>query len=258
MAAQLEQLRREIEELAKKFRASGKGDLADLLKVDAFGFGTKAEIARRHGLETFAPSITDRPQFGIEIPSVSEEVYAETRRAIETATPGVFIAQIQPLSISDLLKIKKDSLRRLGYVDTSKTMRNTVPPEMEVFVDPNNFRIKHSDNLTTNAQKTRIAEVAAELKLRLPEAVRPYVDWYMVDPSTLSQLEDRYMDENNGALLLPNFFARTDIQTVRGSVAIVGRVDPDDRREVHVWYRGHGYDFVFGVLVGVLPRKLTV
>jgi hypothetical protein len=78
----------------------------------------------------------------------------------------------------------------------------------------------------------------------------------MMDPSTMSQLEDAWMDAGNG-LLLPNYFARTDVKTVGGHVANVGHNVPNNQRSVTDWNRDYGLDLVFGVLVGVLPQKLA-
>ena len=200
--------------------------------------------------------------FEIEIPTVSEEVYAETRKAVETAIPGVFITSIRPVTMEDLLtedgqRGERGQPKRLGYVNDSKIMRAVFPPEMEVFINPNAVRIEGSNGLSTDQQKRKIMEEEARFKAKLPKAVRPFVSLLMVDPSTMSQVEDRYMDENNGALLFPDFFGRTDVQTVQDLVAYVGRYDPNCQRSVHEWYRGNGYGHVFAVPVGVLPRKLT-
>ena len=97
-------------------------------------------------------------------------------------------------------------------------MRATLPPEMEVFINPNAVRVEGSNNLSTNEQKIKIAEEAAKFKEQLPEGVRAFVGLYMVDPSTYSQLEDAWMDAGNG-LLLPNYFARTDIRIVGGAAS---------------------------------------
>lgn len=53
MAAELERLRQDVRALAKKFKDAGQTDLAELLDVDARGFGTKAKIARDRGVLTF-------------------------------------------------------------------------------------------------------------------------------------------------------------------------------------------------------------
>lgn len=220
-----------------------------------------AEEARKAGvpvtLAEAQPSHLTPTLFKIEIPTVSEEIYAETRRAVETAIPGVFITQIRSVSIEDLLT--EDLIRvqrRLGYVNDSRTMRATVPPEMEVFINPKAVRIEESNRLSTDKHKTRIAEAQANFRERLPEKVRHFVNMYMVDPSTYSQLEDAWMDAGKG-LLFPDFFARTDVETVRGGVAGVGRFGPGYRRRVRGWLRGRGVGLVFAVPVGVLPRKLT-
>lgn len=223
--------------------------------------GATQTASKKAGIaQESSPTRLQPIQFNIEIPFVSEKVYTETRQAVETAIPGVFIAPIRPVSMAELLiEDLQRPQRRFNHdwVNSSETMRATTPPEMEVFVDPKNFKIEGSNNLSTDAQKARIAEEAVKVNLLLPEAVRPHVGWHMVDPSTLSQLEDRYIGENNGALLLPDFFGRTDVQTVQGCVAHVGRYDSSYRREVGGWHRDLGYRNVFGVLVGVLPQKLT-
>ncbi len=79
----------------------------------------------------------------------------------------------------------------------------------------------------------------------------------MVDPSTISQIEDNYMDKNNGMPLLPDWSARTDVQTVRGDVADVGRGGPGSQRDVLVWDRDYGFGSVFAASVVVLPWKLA-
>ena len=54
MATELEKLRKDSEDLSKKFKDAGQGDLAALLDVDAQGFDAKAKIARARGVLTFA------------------------------------------------------------------------------------------------------------------------------------------------------------------------------------------------------------
>lgn len=210
------------------------------------------EIPQPRGLEPI--------RYAIEIPTVNEEVYQRVREAVE-ATGRTFVAAIRSVSVGDLLaedkqREQKGKARRLGFVNDSKTMRATVPPEMEIAINPNMVRIEGSNNLSTDAQKTKIREAEAAWKKQLPEDVRPYVSMRMVDPSTYSQLEDSYMD-GTGELLFPNFFARTDAQTVRGGVALVGRDDPTGRRYVLDWSVGNGDGRVFAVPVVVFPRKLV-
>lgn len=249
-----------MQEAADRLRATGdKRDVKFAERIDQIRGERGSDIVsppKPHGLEPI--------RFEIEILTVSEEVYAETRRAVEAAIPGVFITSIRPVTIEDLLaedrqREQRGEPRRLECaVDRSETMRATLPPAMEVFIDPSNFKIDGSNRLSTDAQKARIAEEAAKIKGRLPEKVRPTVAWQMMDPSTVSQIEDAYMDTHNGKLLMPDFFIRTDVQTVGGSVADVGRGGPADRRYVVDWDRGRGAGDVFGALVGVLPQKLAV
>lgn len=78
----------------------------------------------------------------------------------------------------------------------------------------------------------------------------------MADPSTVSQIEDAYIDETGG-LLLPDYSVRTDIQTVPGLATDVGRSAPTVRRFVGAWFRDIGRSDTFAASVVVLPRKLA-
>lgn len=220
----------EIDALVLKYREKGI--------PEHFPSSVAPETPQHRGLEPI--------RFKIEIPTVSAKVYAETRQAVEAAIPDVFISPIRSVPIGDLLREDEQrGQRRLGYVNESRTMRATTPPEMEVFIDPNNFKIDGSNRLSTDVQKARIAEEAAKIRERLPENVRGFVVWRMMDPSTVSQAEDRYMDTHDGELLMPDFFIRTDVQTAPGNVVVD-------------WDRYVDGDVVFAGLVGVLPQKSAV
>lgn len=192
------------------------------------------------------------------IPAVNKETYKRILEAVEV-TGYNFVAPIRPVSVNGLLmEDGQRKSKRLGYVNESEVMRAVVPPEMKIVINPNKFRIKGSNNLSTEEQKKKIQQEETEWKDQLPEDIRPFVSMRMVDPSVLCQLEDAYMDKNEGKLLLPNWFARTDVHSVPGSVADVGRDDPTYRRYVGDWYRGLGRRRVFAVSVVVLPRELAV
>lgn len=207
------------------------------------------------------PSALKPIPFGIEIPTVSEGVYAETRRAVEAAIPGVFFVSIRSVTMEDLLaedkrREQRGKRGRLGFVHYSRNMRATLPPAMEAFIDPQAIRIKGSNSLSIVARKAEIARVAESYRERLPEALRGNVVWHMPDPSTMSQLEDAWIDADRG-LLLPDYFAITNVKTVGNSAALVGREDPRYLRSVVGWNRGDGLGLIFAVAVGVLPRKLA-
>lgn len=160
------------------------------------------EKPKPHGLEPI--------RFAIEIPAVSKEVYMRTREALE-AVGHTFVTAIRSVSIEDLLAEDRQRKQvRFGYVNDSKTMRATVPPEMEVVVNPDRVRIEGSNRLPTDEQKAKIKTEEAELKEQLPKDLRDLVSMHMVDPSTYSQLEDAYIDKE-GKLLFPDYFARTDV-----------------------------------------------
>lgn len=199
--------------------------------------------------------------FKLEIPTVSVEEYTKTREAVENAGYN-FVVPIRSVSVKELIaedraREGRGEARRLGFVNDSRRMRAVVPPEMEVAINPTKFRIEESNNLPTDDQKRRIKQEQAILRDQVPNDIRHLVNIEMVDPSTLSQLENAYMDVTEGQLFLPDWFARTDVQTVRGRAAGAGRFDPSERRSVIGWDRDRGHGVVFGASVVVLPRKLA-
>lgn len=200
------------------------------------------------------------PEVGFEIPKVNVELYNRTREAVEQAGYN-FIVPIRSVSIEDLLtedrqREQDGKPKRLVSLSDSKTMRAIIPPEMEVAINPDRFKIVGSNGLYTDSQKKRIKQEQAALRRQLPSDIQQFVNMEMVDPSSLSQLEDAYVDIT-GKLLLPNYFARTDVQTVPGVVACVGRYGPAARRIVFSWLRNGGDGGMFGVSVVVLPQKLA-
>lgn len=218
------------------------------------------EVIDKHGDHPFLDQIRpgEGPQlprvepilYPIDIPTVTPEVYAQVVESLKKV--GItFKAPIQEASMNELMK--QDTKNRLGYVNDSESMRATVPPAMEVAINPNKVRIEGSNNLPTDDQKDLIAQYEQEIKQQLPKDVRNLISIIMADPSTDSQLEDAYMDQT-GKQLFPNFFARTDVEMVSGYVAGVGRSVPTYPRSVADWFRDDGYGSVFAVPVVVLPR----
>lgn len=230
----------EIRKLAAQFK--------EYPKIEAY-LNLGAQMATKLGVPE---SLT------VEIPTVNKEAYRRILKEME-ATGYDFIASIRPVSVGNLLvEDGQRKSKRLGFVNDSAAMRNLVPSEMKVAINPDRFKIEGSSNLSTDAQKKKIKKEEARWKNRLPKDIRPFVSMRMVDLSTLSQLEDSYMDRNGGKLLLPDYYARTDVQTVPGDVALVGRRGPAGRRLVVGWGRGRGVHGVFAVSVVVLPRESAV
>lgn len=191
----------------------------------------------------------------LEIPTVSEEMYAKIREAL--AKEGyTFVVNILPSSVGQLAT---DSLtsQRFGYVNSSENMRAIVPLQMEVAINPKRFRIPKSNSKSTDVQIGMLAEEERALQAKLPQEVRNLIRIPIQSTSVLAQLDDKY-EKETGKLLFTSWFGRTDDQTVPGGVAGVGRLGPADGLRVVVWFRGRGYGSVFVVPVVVLPRKLVV
>lgn len=249
--------------MAMNYKEISRGLPEEELRDYAAGIKIMADVADSLQEQGILPARFAKVVFEIEIPEVSEQIYIETRKAVEAT--GAFITTIQSLTMKDLLREDEErgqrgEPKRLGYViDDTRATWAAAPPEMEVFINPKAVRIEDSNGLPTARQKTKIARAERQFKTQLSERVMPFVQFIMADPSTMSQIEDAWMDAGNG-LLFPNYLACTEVQTVgdiEGGVAHVGRSDPRDRRVIGYWRRDSGGGNVFAVPVGVLPRQLA-
>lgn len=190
---------------------------------------------------------TETPK-SFEIPTVSEEVYKRTIEAL--AEEGInFRITIEPKSLGQLFEEEnsREQGNRFGYINSSTSLRAIVPPQMEVAIDPNNFKIGGSNNLSTANQIKKILERERILKDVLrTKAGDEVANAISIMPmikgssSVLSQLDFAYQDKE-GKLLFPDFHGRTDDQSVSGFVAHVGRAGPAGRLRVRGWGRGSWY-----------------
>lgn len=191
----------------------------------------------------------------VEIPTVTRELYAQAREAL--AREGfTFLVTIRPVSIGQLAgdRATRDFF---GYINSSKEMKSNIPPQIEVAIDPNNFKIEGTNNSPTDDQIRKIKEKEALLRGKLPENIRNNIT--MLNPehaSILAQLDTQHQVRTRMGVLFTNWFGRTDDQKFSGFVACVGREGPARRLRVESWYRTRGYHNVFAVSIAVLPRKL--
>ena len=196
-------------------------------------------------------------QCPIEIPTVAEALYGQTRKAL--AKEGfTFIAAIEPVSIGQLVTDEATS-QYFGYVNTSENMRAIVPPQMEVAINPKNLRNRDSNFKSTDTQIRMIQEEEAALKGKLSQEVRDFISMRIQNASVLAQLDSKYHSKTR-KVLFTNWFGRTDDQTRSpGFVASVGRHAPAHHLFVDDWVRGYGGGLlIFAFPVVVLPRKLAV
>lgn len=188
---------------------------------------------------------------GTQIPVVDEELYHRTRGAVVEAGYN-FIVQIQPLSIADLLN-GQGKPGRFGFVVPSETMRSFIAPAMEVAINPARFQIEDSKYLSTSQQKGKISEELVRLRQKVQADIQDFILGGMFDPSTLSQIDDAYMDREEKPLLL-GYCVRTDVEVGGGLVACVGRLGSDPRRRILPWGRtSNNYD-VYAAFGLVLPK----
>lgn len=194
-------------------------------------------------------------QAPIEIPRVSKEVYTLTREAL-VKEGFTFVADIKPVSVCQLAA-NEGTTPFFDYINPSEKMRSNVPPQIEVAIDPSNFRIEGSNYKSADDQIKKIQEQEISLKGKLSKDVRGFIS--MIRPrhaSILAQLDFEHQKQT-GKKLFTNWFGRTDDQTVPGVVAHVGRDYQTEKLLVCGWSRSHGYPYVFAVSAVVLPRKLA-
>ncbi len=190
-------------------------------------------------------------QAPIEIQKVDKELYASVLEAL--AREGItFTVPIESLSIDNLSK-SRATRDFFTYVNPSRATRAS-PLRMEVAIDPHHIRIENSNNLSTDAQIEMIKDQERLLKGKLSEKVGNAIRMYMVSVSVIAQLETAYR-KVTGKLLLPDYFARTDDQTVPGSVVHIGRSGPSFGLYVDDWGRDSPSPHIFALSVIELPLR---
>lgn len=201
------------------------------------------------GKEALAPTAR------LEIPTVSEVLYTQTREALRKKG-FLFIATIEQLSIGQLAANEATS-QHFDYFNPSKNVCAIVPPQMEVAINPKKLRIEKSNSKSTDTQIKMIKKEEKALKGKLPQEVRDLIGMRMQNASVLVQLDFKYHEETGG-ILFTNWLGRTDDEIVPGYTANVGRNDPTNKLSIGAWVRSDGYDPLFAVYIVVLPRKSAV
>ena len=190
-----------------------------------------------------------------EIPAVSEELYLQTRKALEKES-YTFVVAIKSVSIDQLITDGATS-QRFEHVYPSENIRGTVSPQMEVAINPKQLRIKGSNSKPTGTQIQMIKDEEARLKGKLPQEVRDFISMCMQGASVLAQLDGEYK-KGTGKVLFTDWFGRTNDQAFPDVVASVGRYNSTLGLRVYGSRRGLGDGDIFAVPVVVLPRKLAV
>lgn len=189
--------------------------------------------------------------FLAEIPTVSKELYNKTRE--DLGEKGFIFVAIEPVSTYSLA-IDKASL--FGYLNLSTEVIRHIPPQIEVAIDPKNFKIKGSNNLLTDDVFQKIQERETALRRKLPKNVRDLISLLRVIPSSiLIQLDLEHQGQTRKVLFTDWFGRGVDDRTVPDRIVRVGRSDPTRKLDVDAWGRD-GDNNVFAVSAVVLPREL--
>ncbi|MBI4089332.1 MAG: hypothetical protein HY424_01335 [Candidatus Levybacteria bacterium] len=191
-----------------------------------------------------------------EIHTVDKKLHLKTYEAL-VESGLTFVTPIKSISVSELKANKETAplIGRMGYICSSEEMQPTAPPEIVVAINPNDFRIKKSNDLSTTKQIKKIEEQEAILKKKLPKDVRDVISVLKPPkPSILIQLDLAYQRQKR-EVLFTDWVGRTDQQTLANPpiTAVVGRNHPEDQLVVGDWRSALPNPHVYAVFVVVLP-----
>lgn len=199
------------------------------------------------------------PKHTFEIPTVSEARYEQVCKAL--AEKGItFVVAINPESIDQLAANEKTKpFFDFDHVDSSGEMRSDVPPQMEVAIDPRNFRIEGSASLSPVNQLEEIDDTEAFFKEKFSRNVRGLISMLRPNASILAQLDFKHQ-KRTGKVLFTDWFgcANNQFSDPDKGVTCVGRKDPTGGLRIGDWNFVDGLDIVYAVSAVVLPRKLAV
>lgn len=187
----------------------------------------------------------------IPIEPVSKELYNKTREAL--GKKGFIFVAIKPVSTYNLVIYDASFF---GYLNLSTEVIRHIPPQIEVAIDPKNFKIKGSNNLLTDGVFQKIQERETALRRKLPKDVRDLISLLRFMPSSiLIQLDLEHQRQTEKALFTDWFGRGVDDRTVPDRIVRVGRSDPTRKLDVDAVGRDND-SRVFAVSAVMLPRKL--
>lgn len=151
-----------------------------------------------------------------------------------------------------LARVRAENEEYFWYTNPSETLQEYTPPQsFEVAINPGELRLIRSNNSSQSKQLRMIGEYSQ----REIATVVPGAKAIMLPATGYAQLDIKYQKENDGAKLLPDFWARALDITVVPDVADVGRRHPDVRLLVDGWDRGYGPSDVWAVPAVVFVRE---
>ncbi|KKQ95123.1 MAG: hypothetical protein A3C27_00750 [Candidatus Levybacteria bacterium RIFCSPHIGHO2_02_FULL_39_36] len=267
MAAELDQLRRQADQLAKQFKQKGYPDLADTLSADAKSYGARAKIARKLGMpEHFSSPTAPVP---LETPTVIEQL--TIRESFTDVEREALIADgaLIYTPLGETITAQKDSRAKKGkpsfaYLTTSENRLVAVPSrkvEIAIYPAPERAFVPDSFSKGVEGQDKAVAVDAVELRQRLgQEGLGQIIPG---EASTVTDIVFQH-EEATGQWLLGSEYAaaqglnyvytrtKNPTNSTGSDVAYVGDAGPGYGVFVDHWGRGSGRRDI-GVLRMVVP-----
>lgn len=120
------------------------------------------------------------------------------------------------------------------YVDPPDLLQVYIPPQaFEVAVNPSQLRIIGSNHCSL-AEQLRMVEDYSRQEI---ETVAAGAKAIILPATGYAQLDIQYQKENDGRVLIPNFWACALDKGVDSDVAAVGRNSPAFKLGVYAWFR---------------------
>src|SRR3990167_6181704 len=250
MAAELDQLRRQADQLAKQFKQKGYPDLADTLSADAKSYGARAKIARKLGMpEHFSSPTAPVP---LETPTVIEQL--TIRESFTDVEREALIADgaLIYTPLGETITAQKDSSAKKGkpsfaYLTTSENRLVAVPSrkvEIAIYPAPERAFVPDSFSKDVMGQDKAVAVDAVELRQGLGQIIPD-------EASTVTDIVFRH-EEATGKWLLGSEYAaaqglnyvytrtKNPVNSSGSLVALVGGAEPVGWVHVRHWLRDNG------------------
>ncbi len=252
MAAELDQLRRQADQLAKQFKQKGYPELADTLSADSKSYGARAKIARKLGVpEHFstpvapqaasketAPTIDLRQQT-YELLSLVREPTPDEKEALKGR--GIVFLPVDTKTYAQV--VAEDPAHfwesELNYANGRPVLRDyALPVAVEIGLKPTELAMPGSFSKSQKVQLEMAEARSQELKQEFPD-----VRVIMLPVTGYAQWDHAY-NEKFGEVAFKNYFARGLDMLSEVNAADAGRFVPSERFDVNEWDADYGSSHV--------------
>lgn len=228
-------------------KQAGRKDLAKIVAGVREAYGQDIPLPQTKPSERSVKTQLNLREETYELLANLKEPTPEEREAFRKQ--GFVFLPIGPKSLGQFYE---EEAGYFGYVNSSDALRKYKPSQFfEIAVNPKKLRIPRSND-SSQEKQLRLTKEHSQKEIEPISAAARAV---MLPATAIAQADIEYQKQNNGKVLIPNFWVRALDTTVGPYVAYVGRNHPADPLSVHDWRRFGGLPNIWALSAVVFVKN---